>query len=116
MPGPADVDAYIAAQPETRQGALRAIRAAILAAIPEAEETMAYKMPAYRVGGRLALYFAGWAKHIALYPTGEAMPEPLADDAAPYRTGRGTLQFPLTSPLPLDLVRRIARQRAGGDN
>jgi uncharacterized protein YdhG (YjbR/CyaY superfamily) len=108
------VDDYIAAQPPERQVVLTAVREAILAAMPGAVETMAYQMPAYRVGKRVVLYFAGWAKHIALYPTAAEFPGGLEQEAAPYRTSKGTLQFPLKSPMPLDLIARIAACRAGG--
>jgi len=106
------VDGYIAAQPPERQAVLNAVRAAIRAAMPGAVETMAYQMPAYRVGKRIVLYFGGWAKHVALYPSAAALPDELEREAAPYRTSKGTLQFPLKAPMPLDLIGRIAASRA----
>lgn len=108
------VDAYIAAQPPERRAVLDAVRKTILAAMPGAVETMAYQMPAYRVGKRIVLYFGGWARHVALYPTAAEFPGELEREAAPYRTSKGTLQFPLKAPIPLDLIARIAACRAAG--
>ena len=108
------VDDYIAAQPQERQAVLTEVRRTILAAMPGSEETMAYQMPAYRVGKRIVLYFGGWAKHVALYPTAAELPGGLQSEAAPYRTSKGTLQFSLKTPMPLDLIGRIAAARAAG--
>lgn len=99
------VDAYLAAaRPEVR-ASLQAVRATVVGAVPGATECISYQMPALRLG-RVFLYFAAFQKHIGLYP-------PLQDAAldaelAPYRGPKGNLQFPLTAPLPLPLIARVA--------
>ncbi len=104
------VDAYIASFPQDLQGALMAVRQVIGSHAPEAEETIAYGMPAYRLNRRPLVYFAGYKKHIGFYatPTGH---EAFAADLARYKQGKGSVQFPLTEPLPLDLIGRIVRWR-----
>lgn len=105
------VDAYLAAQP---QGAVLAqVRVAILAAVPDAEEAIAYNMPAYRLGPkRTVFYFAGWKKHWSLYPATEGMLAAFDDELAAYEVEKGTIRFPYAEP-PTDLIARLARFRAG---
>jgi uncharacterized protein YdhG (YjbR/CyaY superfamily) len=110
---PASIAAYIAAQPAPARGQLRHVRRAIRAALPDAEEAIAYGIPAYRLDGRVALYFAGWKSHYAIYPVTAALTEALADVLAPYdMSGRGTVRFPLGEPVPTAVITRIARFRA----
>jgi uncharacterized protein YdhG (YjbR/CyaY superfamily) len=72
MPKPnvKSVDDYIAAQPEPAQDVLQRVRSAIRKALPAAEEVISYKIPAYKLRGGIALYFAGWKQHYSLYPCG----------------------------------------------
>ena len=111
MPGdaPATVDAYIATFPPDVQERLEAVRATIREAAPEAEETIAYGIAAYRMGGPL-VYFAGHRKHVGFYPTPRGIEE-FAADLAPYESGKGTAQFPHDAPIPHDLLARIVRFR-----
>lgn len=106
------VDAYIAAQPPAAQPALRAVRDAIRRAMPQAEESISYKIPTYRLAGRAVLYFAGWKRHVALYPTSTAMLAALADELAPHRAAKDSLHFPLAEPPLIALIERIAAFRA----
>lgn len=99
------VAAYIAEQPESLHATLEALRECIQQAAPEATETIAYGMPAYRFEGPL-VYFGVFKKHIGFYP----MPSALAffeADLSPYKSSKGSVQFPLTQPLPLDLIQKI---------
>jgi uncharacterized protein YdhG (YjbR/CyaY superfamily) len=105
-------DDYIAAQPEALRPVLEQVRAVIRANMPDAKEGISYQMPAYRVGKRVALYFAGWKSHIALYPPGPDLIEAFGDDLKPHLVSKGTLRFDLKHPLPLDLIGRIAAFRA----
>src|ERR1700746_3036184 len=78
-------------------------RQAILPAVPAAGETISYQIPTVTLGGKAMLYFAGWKHHISLYPA------PRGDDAferqlAPYRSEKSTLKFPLSKPVPYDLM------------
>lgn len=106
----ASIDDYIAAQPGAVQPILQRIRAIVREEAPGAEETISYRMPAFMRGGVL-IYFAAFKKHIGIYPPvhGDAA---LLEALAPYRGAKGNLAFPLADPLPYELIRRVARQRA----
>jgi len=111
MPKPsALVDAYIAARPLAVRATLATVRAAIGRALPpEAEEVISYKIPGYRVAGRIALFFAAWAEHYSLYPIGERTEAALGEDLSRYGRSKGTIRFPLGEPVPEALIERIAR-------
>lgn len=106
------VDDYIALQPADVQPILRRLRSIIRKALPGAEEVISYKIPAYKLHGRVVLYFAGWAQHYSIYPAGSKVVEILKDDLAPYEVRKGTIRFPLTKPIPVKLIERIAKLRA----
>ena len=105
----ATVEAYIAAQPAAAQPVLRTVRETMLAALPEAREVIAYKIPAYRTEGRHAVYFAGWKKHWALYPLNDAVRARFAAELAAYDVEKDTVRFSWTTPVPTDLVAALAR-------
>lgn len=103
------VDDYISSFPANVQQILLRLRQIIRDAAPGAEEIISYNMPTYELHGRL-VYFAAWKKHVALYAAGSAA-NAYADELAPYIQDKGTLQFPLDEPLPVELVRRIVQYR-----
>ncbi|HTR36856.1 MAG TPA: DUF1801 domain-containing protein [Bryobacteraceae bacterium] len=107
------VDEYIAAQPEAARGMLRRVRSAIRAAVPRAEEVISYKIPAYKLSGQPVLYFAGWKQHYSLYPATPEVVAEFKDELGPYEIRKGTIRFPLTDPVPVKLIGRIAKFRAG---
>jgi uncharacterized protein YdhG (YjbR/CyaY superfamily) len=111
MPKPsALVDAYISARPPAARTVLATVRAAIWRALPPgAEEVISYKIPAYRVAGRIAIFFAAWAEHYSLYPIGERTEAALGEDLSHYGRSKGTIRFPLAEPVPAGLIERIAR-------
>jgi uncharacterized protein YdhG (YjbR/CyaY superfamily) len=106
------VDEYIASQPEAVQGVLERVRSIIRKAVPGAEEVISYQIPAYKVRGGRVLYFAGWKKHYSLYPATEQLVAALRDELAPYELRKGTIRFPLSEPIPVKLIERIAKFRA----
>lgn len=106
------IDAYIAAQPDAVRPLLVRLRAIIRKALPEAEEAISYQIPTFKIGGKPVIYFAGWKAHVALYPATGRVATELADEIAPYKVSKGTLQFPLGKPIPVRLVTRIAKLRA----
>lgn len=108
----ASVDEYIASQPETAQSILKRVRSAIRKALPEAEEVISYKIPTYKLRGGPVLYFAGWRQHYSLYPAGDQVVAAFRDDLAPYTVSKGTIRFPLSAPVPVKLIERIAKFRA----
>ncbi len=93
---------------ETRQR-LDTIRAMIREAIPDGEETISYGIPTIKIEGKYVIYFAGYEKHVSLYPLPRA--EELQDQIKPYIAGKGTLKFPLNKPLPLDLIKKVIRAK-----
>ncbi len=102
---PKSVDEYIAAAPEAVQGKLAELRAMIRAAAPQAEEVISYHMPYYKYHGHL-VGFAAYKDHVSLFG---AFPSELKQELKPYKTGRGSVQFPLDEPLPARLVAKIVR-------
>ncbi len=106
-----NVNEYIAAQPKATQVVLKRVRSAIRAALPNAEEVISYKIPAYKVDGELVVYFAGWKQHYSLYPAGEYLASVLKDELASYKVSKGTIRFPISEPVPVKLISRIATLR-----
>jgi len=111
---PKSVDEYIAAQPEAVRPKLEQVRAAIRRAVPEAVEGIGYRMPGYKLDGRYMLYFAGFKEHYSLFAASGTFFEALEDDLKGYEVRKGTVHFPLTKPVPLKLIGRIAKLRAAG--
>ena len=107
-----NVDEYISAQPETAQGVLQRVRSTLRKALPGAEEVISYKIPAYRQHGEIVLYFAGWKQHYSLYPAGEHLVASFKDQLASYKVSKGTIRFPISEPVPMKLIERIAKFRA----
>jgi len=106
------VDEYIASQPEAVANVLKRFRSIIRRALPGAEEVISYQIPAYKLHGSAVLYFAGWKKHYSLYPATGRLVEEFKDDLAPYEVSKGTIRFPLSAPIPVKLIERIAKFRA----
>ena len=106
------VDEYIASQPESEQGILARVRSAIRKAVPEAEETISYKMPTYKLHGGPVLYFAAWKQHYSLYPAGARVVAAFKDELAAYEVNKGTIRFPFSQSVPVKLIGRIAKFRA----
>ncbi len=106
---PADMDEYIAAFSKETQAALKQVRQAVVNAAPKAEEVIKYAMPGFVFHGNL-VFFAAFKKHIGFYsvPTGK---EEFRKDFARYKTGRGSIQFPLDEPMPLRLITKMVKYR-----
>lgn len=103
------VDEYIAGFPPEVREILKAVRAAVRQAAPEAQETIKYQMPTYVLNGNL-VSFGAYKHHIGLYPTSAAM-DPFADELAPYLAAKSSLRFPLDQPMPLELIAKVVRAR-----
>lgn len=106
------VEEYIAAQPDGARAILERVRTTIRKTLPKAKETISYNMPTYKLGDETVLHFAGWKRHFSLYPVKSNLAAALKDDLADYELEKGTLRIPYDEPLPVDLIRRIARFRA----
>ncbi len=105
-----NVDEYIKTFPKNVQIILEKVRATIKSKAPEAVESISYGMPAYKMHGKPLVYFAGYEKHVGFYatPTGHAA---FAEELAKFKQGKGSVQFPLHKPIPLDLIARIVEFR-----
>lgn len=106
------VDEYIASQPEAVRGTLERVRSAIRKAVPEAEEIISYSIPAYRLRVSPVLFFAGWKNHYSLYPATDRVVAAFKAELAKYDVNKGTIRFPLSEPVPVKLIERIAKVRA----
>jgi uncharacterized protein YdhG (YjbR/CyaY superfamily) len=108
------VDEYIAAQPEPVRPKLEQVRAAIKKAVPEAVEGIGYRMPGYKLQGKPMLYFAAFQEHYSLFAASGTFFSTLKEDLKDFETSKGTVRFPLTKPVPVALISRIAKLRAAG--
>lgn len=106
---PATIDEYIAAFPEAIQTRLQEIRQAIRSAAPEAVERISYQMPTFYLNGNL-VHFAAHKNHIGFYPTPSAI-QAFRSELSAYHWSKGSVQFSLDQPLPLDLITRMVKFR-----
>ena len=111
---PESVDEYIAAQPEEVRPKLKKVRATIRKAVPEAVEVIGYRMPGYKLRGKPMLYFAAFQEHYSLFAASGTFFAALEDELRGYKLRKGTVHFPLTKPVPVQLISRIAKLRAAG--
>ena len=104
------IDQYIKTFPVNVQRILERIRQTIQKAAPEAVETISYQMPTFNLDGQYLIYFSAWKNHIGVYPI------PSGDEAfkkkvTPYIGAKSTIRFPITEPIPYDLVKQIVKFR-----
>ncbi|MCU0850513.1 MAG: DUF1801 domain-containing protein [Candidatus Thermoplasmatota archaeon] len=107
---PETIDAYIIGFPIEVQQRLQRLRQVILEAAPNAEETIRYQMPTFRLAGKNLVHFAAFQHHIGFYP----IPSGIAafkKELSPYKQGKGSVQFPLDEPVPYELVKKIVAFR-----
>lgn len=106
---PQTIDEYISGFPEVIQELLETMRATIHEAAPEAEEAISYQMPTFKLNGNL-VHFAAFKNHIGFYPAPTGI-EQFQKELSVYKSGKGSVQFPLDQPLPIDLIRRVVKYR-----
>lgn len=104
------IDEYIAEFPDETRELLGEMRTLIRSVAPDATETISYAIPTFDLYGKHLVHFAGFKKHIGFYPVPSGI-EAFKDELAPYKSGKGSAQFPLAEPLPADLIRRIVEFR-----
>jgi uncharacterized protein YdhG (YjbR/CyaY superfamily) len=102
---------YIEMFPADVQKILKKIRSTIRKASPKAIESISYQIAGYKLDGKVLIYFAGFSKHVSVYPAPRSTPE-FVEELAQYKGGKGTVQFPLDKPVPYELIDRIVRFRA----
>jgi uncharacterized protein YdhG (YjbR/CyaY superfamily) len=103
------IDEYIAKFPVNVQSILEELRRAIRESAPEAEETISYQMPAFKLNG-IVVWLAAYKNHIGFYPKTSAIEE-FKPELSDYEVSKGTIRFPLDKQIPLDLVKKIVRYR-----
>lgn len=109
---PATIDEYIASFPPDIREKLQGIRAAIRKAAPDAEEAIRYGIPTFRQEGNNLVHFAAFKDHLSFFPTPSGVAE-FRKELSSSQLSKGTIQFPLDTPVPYDLVERITRFRTG---
>jgi len=107
---PNSIDEYILDFPDEVQALLIQVRYTIRQAAPDAEESISYGMPAYKTYGKPLVYFAGFKNHIGFYATPTGHSE-FAKELSKYKQGKGSVQFPIDQPMPLDLIFQIVEFR-----
>jgi uncharacterized protein YdhG (YjbR/CyaY superfamily) len=107
------IDEYIAGFPAEVQAILQQVRAAVKAAAPQASEKISYAMPTFFLEGNL-VYFAAFKNHIGFYPAPQGI-EAFAEELARYKGAKGSVQFPIDQPMPLELIGRIVKFRMEGN-
>ena len=104
-----DINEFIADFPDDIQIILEKIRATIQQAAPDAKEAIKYGMPTFVLNGNL-VHFAAYKNHIGFYPAPTGI-DAFIEELAQYRTGKGTIQFPVDKPIPYDLITKVVKFR-----
>lgn len=104
------VEDYIIQFPKDLQVLLKKMRVVILEKAPQAIESISYGMPAYKTNGKPLVYFAAFKNHIGFYATPSGHTE-FTEELSKYKSGKGSVQFPLDKPIPYDLIGRIVQFR-----
>jgi uncharacterized protein YdhG (YjbR/CyaY superfamily) len=112
MTTPATVDGYLASLSEDRRAQVETLRRTIRAAAPDAIESIAYSMPAFRShGGQFLVSYAAYKRHFSLFPASGMVIEALGEEIAPFLAGKATIQLPADQPIPVGLVTKIVAVR-----
>jgi uncharacterized protein YdhG (YjbR/CyaY superfamily) len=109
----ADVDKYLRGIEEPQRSTLEALRRTILGIVPDAEQVISYRVPAFRVGGKTVAGFAAFKNHLSYLPFSGSVLRQLADELEGYTTTKSALHFPVDRPLPKTLVKKLIAVRIG---
>jgi len=106
------VSDYISSKAGPVQAVLKRVRSTIRKAVHAADEGISYQIPTYKLNGVPVIYVAGWKHHFSLYPASDDLVVAFKDELAGYEVSKGTIRFPLSDPVPEDLIERIVSFRA----
>ncbi len=110
-PAERQLQAYFRSTPVKARIALKKIRAAIRSAAPRAEEAFSYQIPAFKLNGRMFVWYAAFKSHCSLYPMTGAIRRKLATALKGYEVSKGTVRLPLAKPIPVGLVKKLVKAR-----
>ena len=113
---PKTIDEYLANVKPDHRKTLQKLRQTIHAAVPNAEECISYGIPAFRVNGRLLVFFGAWANHCAFYPGSAGMLKKFRNELRNFQTSKGTIRFSPDKPLPVALVKKLVERRIEENN
>ena len=105
-----NIDEYMNSFSQDKKKILLEFRKKIRKLVPDANESMSYGMPGYKLNGKPLVYFAAFKRHIGFFPTPSGI-DALEKETDKYRTGKGTMRFALDKPIPWDLVEKIVKSR-----
>jgi uncharacterized protein YdhG (YjbR/CyaY superfamily) len=111
-----EVDEYLRGLGEPKRSTLQALRETILEIVPEAEQVISYRVPAFRVGGETIAGFAAFKDHLSYLPFSGSVLSQLTDELAGYTMTKSALHFPVDRPLPKTLVKKLIATRLGADS
>ncbi len=107
----AEVDAHLGGIEEPKRSTLQSLRLTILELVPEAEQVISYRIPAFRLDGQTIAGFAAFRNHLSHLPSSGSVLPRLADELAGYTMSKSALHFPIDRPLPKSLVRKLIKMR-----
>jgi uncharacterized protein YdhG (YjbR/CyaY superfamily) len=106
-----EIRAYLKSLPPDARKRLKEVRELVRAMVPGAVDGFSYGIPSFRVEGQPLVWYAAWKHHTSLYPMSERVRRTCAAELKGYETSKGTIRFPLATPLPAALVRRLIKAR-----
>jgi uncharacterized protein YdhG (YjbR/CyaY superfamily) len=109
---PTTLDAYLAALSPGVRTVVDEVRRIVVDEFPAATESISYDIPTFSLQGKRLVHVAGWAKHVSVYPV-PTSDDQLLSDLGPYLSGKGTLKFLMSEPIPYDLIRRVVQGLGG---
>ena len=107
---PQNIDEYLSTLGDEKRAALEKLRRAITSAAPRAEECISYGIPAFRLDGRVLVFFAAAKQHCSFFPGAHPI-EALKAELKAYSLSKGTIRFQPDAPIPAALVRQLVKAR-----
>ena len=108
---PTTTEQYLARLTPEQRSTLEQMADAIRRAAPAAQDAFSYGIPAFRLHGKVLVWYASWKQHYSLYPLSAGMVAAFAEEIADYETAKGTIRFPADTALPFPLIERLVRAR-----